>query len=112
VRGSKLQYTVFNWCSPLGSYDYSARPLDAFDVDPAAAFEWSDQSGAVILRKVHRARLVLDASSYTPDLLSSDANCPRPGGAPYLGFALDLDSVTGELLRQKAGVDCIVCLGQ
>lgn len=111
ARRAPLGYTVFDWCAPQKSYDYLAQPADTLELDAAAAFEWSDQSGKVELRKVHRGRLVLAPSSYTPELLSSDANCPRPGGAPYVGFELDFDAVTGELLRQKPGVGCIVCLG-
>lgn len=112
VRKTKLPYTVFDWCAPRGSYEYSVAPADAFAVVAAAVFEWSEESGAVMLRKVHDARLVLDPSSYTPELLQSDANCPRPGGVPHLGFELSFDSVTGELLRHKPGVGCIVCLSQ
>jgi len=109
VRNAKLGYTVFNWCAPQGSHTYAAQKPDLLETDPGAAFEWSEQGGSVVLRKVHRARFVLDPSSWTPPLISSDANCPLPGGAPYVGFEVDFDSVTGELLRQKPGIGCIVC---
>ncbi|MBL8951966.1 MAG: hypothetical protein JNK82_14380 [Myxococcaceae bacterium] len=110
ARDTKLGYTVFSWCAPVGSGSYLASPVDTFAADPNAFIELSDQTGKVLARKINDAKVVLDPSSYTPELLQSDANCPLSGGTPHVGFALRFDAVTGRLDDVKPGIGCIVCL--
>ncbi len=110
TRNTKLTYRTFNYCAPTGDYTYGAAKADVFSTAAGAVLEWSEDSGKVLVQKTHGAKLVLDPSSWTPELISSDANCPLPGGTPNIGFELVFDAVTGRLLQQKPGVGCIVCL--
>ncbi len=110
ARSTRLAYRTFDFCTPTGDFTYVAAPADAFEGGKSALLEVSELSGKVLVRKVSDTRLVLAPSSYTAALLASDANCPLSGGAPHVGFELRFDAVTGELLEQKPGIGCIVCL--
>lgn len=102
-----LSYSTFQWCSPTGSGKYFMQSGDTFEPDATEYLTWNE---ANLLRKQVRVSLRVAPQNLTPALLSSDANCPAPGGAPRVGFSLTYDAVTGELLDVKPGIECIVCL--
>jgi hypothetical protein len=63
-----------------------------------------------LFTKTTQGTLALDAANYTPDLIQSNANCPRPDGQPNIGFRLTMDSVTATLAGYQPGLKCVVCL--
>ncbi len=65
---------------------------------------WTRQFGAVELRYVRKAWLIIAPSNHTEELLSSTTDCGEE-----LGFELTIDAVTGEILSYQPGLGCVVC---
>jgi len=112
ARHTPLQATVFSRCAPMGTVFYTPKSNDVFQVSPDEEWTWADDPGQVLLTGQRTLRVIVDPANHTPDLLSSDANCPAPGGAGddfVIGFDITFDVHTGEILHVKPGLDCIVC---
>ncbi|MGV3619216.1 MAG: hypothetical protein ACO1OB_00285 [Archangium sp.] len=102
-----LPYSTFQWCSPTGNGEYFMQSGDTFTPDATEYLTWNE---SLLLRKQLRVSLRVAPQNHTPELLSSDANCPDENHQPRVGFSLSYDAVTGELLDVKPGIECIVCL--
>jgi hypothetical protein len=108
VRATKLPYEIYEMCAPAGSGDYGAETSDAVDVT-RETWLWDETATGADLRRVTYGALRVDPANYTPELLASDANCPREG-APHVGFAVTWDGVSSAVTYTHPGIDCVVCL--
>jgi hypothetical protein len=108
ARQSRFAYTEFDVCAPVKSHAYAPAADDSVSVGnpDVPIWTWEDDANGVVLRAERRGYVHVTPNNRTPDLLRSDAHCPLQGS---VGFLFTADAVTGELLDQKAGIDCIVC---
>jgi hypothetical protein len=112
VLGSEFTYSIFDACNYIGSDTYLPNELDTIAFNGGASWAWQEDPAfpRVLFTKTTQGTLALDAANYTPDLIQSNANCPRPDGQPNIGFRLTMDSVTATLAGYQPGLKCVVCL--
>lgn len=112
ARRTRLSAGVYSQCQRTGSVAYMPKSNDAIQFTTDDVWSWAQGTGQVLLTGQRTLRVVVDPSNYTPELMSSDARCPVPGGdgtAFTIGFDLVLDVHTGAILSVKPGLDCVVC---
>ncbi|MFO0611703.1 MAG: hypothetical protein U0414_03880 [Polyangiaceae bacterium] len=109
ARGGSYAFSTYAQCMPTGSGTYAPKPNDHVELGEET-WEWEDGTGVVVATKRRTVRVVIDESNWTDPLLASDANCPdATGDHRVLGFTLQFDPVTGQLLSAMPGIGCIVC---
>lgn len=111
VMRDSFPYSTFMRCVPTGSGVYVAGPLDVITLEPPrwAWTETSDGTG-VEMTSEQPATLTIDRSYWTPQLESSDVNCPDESGDDRVyGFRLLFDTTTGAILSKLPGIGCVVC---
>jgi hypothetical protein len=110
ARHTTLEASVFSQCRRTGTVSYTPRPGDVFRLSADQAWSWQADPGQVLLFGQQTLRVIVDPANYTPELMSSAARCPVPGGDGFtIGFDLVFDVHTGAIVSVKPGLDCIVC---
>lgn len=87
-------------CAEVGRYSYSPNANDAVTWLPEQGWEVVNQRWTW----VRSATLVLNASNYWADINQADCRCPGE-----VGFRIDVDGFSGELVRYQPGISCVVC---
>jgi hypothetical protein len=109
AREHTYSFSTFQQCVPTGAGTYTPQPNDTFELDDGW-WGWEDGTGTIVARELRQARLILDESDWTDELLASDINCPTPDGQDrILGFTILFDPVTGEIMSDQNVIGCIVC---
>lgn len=112
ARNTSLKATVFSQCRRTGTVSYTPKSNDAFRFASEEAWSWQEDTDHVLMTGHRTLRVIVAPANYTPELLSSDARCPVPGGngrAFNIGFDIAFDVHTGAIDSVKPGLDCIVC---
>jgi hypothetical protein len=110
ARATPLRANVYSQCQKTGAVTYTPKPNDGFQLANTDVWTWQTGSGQVLLNGQRTLRVTVDPSNYTPELMSSDARCPAPGGdQSVIGFDITFDVHTGAILNVKPGLDCVVC---
>ncbi|MBS2014841.1 MAG: hypothetical protein JST00_18270 [Deltaproteobacteria bacterium] len=107
ARASKLTYETFEWCIPKGSGSYAVGPADTFAVE-GRSWRYDETATGVDLVERARATLRVAPANVTPELTSSNANCPLLG-VPRVGWVLTFDTQKPSMLEAHPGIDCVVC---
>ena len=112
ARHASLNAATFSQCRSTGSVTYVPKADDDFRLSPAEEWTWQEDTGQVLLTGQRTLRVTVNPANYTPELMSSDANCPVPDGdgdSFTIGFDIVFDVHTGAIISVKPGLDCIVC---
>jgi hypothetical protein len=87
-------------CAEVGRYSYGPNAADTV--------AWrADQGWQVVGQRftwVRSAHLIVNPSNYWPDIIQADCRCPSE-----VGFRLEVDVFTGQVVRAFPGIGCVVC---
>jgi hypothetical protein len=111
ARSTVLHAGVYSQCQTTGTVAYTPKTNDAIQFSSEAVWTWED-TGQVVLTGQRTLRVIVAPANYTPELMSSDAHCPVPGGDGNqftIGFDIVFDVHTGAIISVKPGIDCVVC---
>jgi hypothetical protein len=108
VRSQSYPFSTFSQCVPSGSGSYTPQANDTVEWEDTW-WSWEDGTGTVIAQKYRGGRLIIHEDNWTPELMSSDLNCPdESGDERILGYTLVVDPITGQVFAMP-GIGCIVC---
>lgn len=98
-------------CTAAGNYMYSKQAGDTVSYASSITFDWTEDP-SVVFQRQGLATLVVGTANYTGQLLNSSANCAGDDGTPNIGWQRTYNSVTAEILSDRATPDpfCTVCL--
>ena len=103
--GNLYGFTTFSTCAPIGGGTYKPSEQDGVSFSTQRWHIGESSGGLIVTRRVTAALLVAP-ENVTPELSSSDANCPWG----TVGFEAELDAVGAKVLGTKPGIGpCVVC---
>ena len=105
VFDTQFEGLAFEGCSVAGEYTYQARSSDMLTLDEKF-FVWrrGEAEGKVVWQPVISATYEIHPDNFWDGIQNTDCYCDEKAG-----YDLELNALSGDVLKYYAGINCVVC---
>lgn len=109
IRAEVFTGHRFRGCAMTGMYTYNVHPTDSITWKPGVTWQVRDEDGRVTWkpmrwRILQSATLTIDPANYWDTINEADCLC-----GDRAGYELEVDVISGEVVRYTPGINCVVC---